>query len=81
MFNCCKLHHERLEIMRRERALLMEQIRQSQEAVAESQELLRRFDEVLPKPEQEPWGPYTAAEQNGVLVRRATQSASRQFMV
>jgi hypothetical protein len=47
MFDYSKSHREHLETMRRERALLIEQIRQSKETIAESQDLLRRFDEVL----------------------------------
>jgi hypothetical protein len=52
MFDDSKSHHEHFETMRREHVLLMEQIRLSQETIAESQELLRRLDEVLPKAEQ-----------------------------
>jgi hypothetical protein len=54
MFHDFKSHHEHLETMRQERALLMEQIRQSQETIAESQELLRRLNEILLKAEQQP---------------------------
>jgi hypothetical protein len=54
MFDDSKSHHEHLETMRREQALLMEQIRQTKETIAESQELLRRLDEFLPEAEQNP---------------------------
>jgi hypothetical protein len=54
MFDYSKSHHEHLETMRRERALMIEQIGQSQEAISESQDLLRRLDEFLPKAEQKP---------------------------
>jgi hypothetical protein len=53
-FDVSKSHHEHLETMRREQTLLMEQIRQTKETIAESQELLRLLDEVLPIAEQKP---------------------------
>jgi hypothetical protein len=52
MFDDSKSHHEHMETLRREHALLVEQIRQSEETIAESLELLGRLEEVLPKAEQ-----------------------------
>jgi len=45
---------EHLDAMRRERGWLMQQINESQAAIARSQELIPRVDELLAKAERKP---------------------------
>jgi hypothetical protein len=45
---------EYLEAIRRERGVLLQQIKDSQATIARSQELIRRLDELLAKAEPKP---------------------------
>jgi hypothetical protein len=45
---------EQIAAIQRDRVLLLEQIRQSQETIARSQELLKRIDELLGKAREKP---------------------------